>query len=264
MLLSRPFCFVLIFSVMALWEIRTPKKALTQSKHMRWWHNLSLVGFNSIALPIVLPILAIDTALWAEQHAFGLFHFAGFNELGFFIKFIVSLLILDAFIYWQHRIFHRIPWLWRLHRVHHADQDIDVTTGSRFHTLEIILSMLIKCAIVAILGISWQAVLVFEILLNGCAMFNHANISLTKKRDHKLRRLIVTPDMHRVHHSSLHPEMHRNFGFCLSIWDRLFHSYQAQPQSGHQQMQIGLPYFRQLKEQKLLAMLTQPFRSKTK
>lgn len=261
-LLSRPFFFIMIFFIMACWEVKSPKRKQSLPKKYRWFHNLSLVFMNSLLLPIVLPLLAIDTAIWAQNHQFGLFNLSPFHSLSFIFICICCILFLDLCIYWQHRIFHTLPWLWRLHAVHHSDQEIDVTTGARFHFFEIILSMIIKCSIVALLGIPWQAVLVFEILLNGCAMFNHANIQLTSKTDQNIRVALVTPDMHRVHHSSLSPEMHKNFGFCLSIWDKIFNSYQKSPQQGHQYMQIGLPYFRHTKEQTFWAMLTQPFRSK--
>lgn len=257
----RPLCFFTILILMALWEIKAPKKKLTLNKSMRWANNFALVFSNSFLLAWILPILAIDSALIAESKGLGLFHFSLFQALPFPLIFILSLLILDGLIYWQHRIFHRVPILWRLHRLHHADQDIDLSTGARFHFIEILLSMLIKMAAILLLGVPWQAVLTFEIILNACAMFNHSNVRLSQKWDARIRPFFVTPDMHRVHHSSLAPEMHHNFGFSLSIWDRIFKSYQDQPKLGHDAMQIGLPNFRSIKEQKFFSMLTQPFRS---
>ncbi|WP_105901495.1 sterol desaturase family protein [Vibrio gangliei] len=253
----RMSAFLLIFLFMAMWESFSLKKVLGQPKWYRWLNNVGLVVLNSLLLPWTLPILAIGAAQVVESQQLGLFNQWNMPPIA---SLILSVIILDMCIYWQHRIFHKVPVLWRLHRVHHADQDIDVTTGFRFHFIEIWLSMLLKIAIIFVLGIPVMAVFIFEILLNGCAMFNHSNVNISNSIDVKLRKWIVTPDMHRVHHSIHREETDSNYGFCLSVWDRLFGSYVAQPKEGHQNLQIGISLFRQPKEQSLWRMLSQPFR----
>lgn len=240
-----------------LWEWLVPRKALTQSKGQRWLNNIGLIGFNSLCLNLFMPLLALEAALWAQQANIGLFHWL---SLPAWLGVVISVVLLDLAIYVQHVIFHAVPWLWRLHRMHHADQDIDVTTGARFHPIEMIISMWIKIAIVVSFGISPLAVLLFEIILNVSAMFNHSNAKLQLNLDKVLRKAIVTPDMHRVHHSVIVKETHSNFGFFLSIWDRLFGTYRAQPELGHDKVKIGVPEFRTPREQWLDKMLTQPFR----
>ncbi|OIQ26313.1 sterol desaturase family protein [uncultured Vibrio sp.] len=249
--------FVLTFVVCASWEWLAPKKALTQSKTIRWLNNIALISMSSLLVAVLLPVAAYQAAVYAMNNDIGLLNqFSLPTSLSVF----VSILFLDLAIYFQHLIFHRVPMLWRLHRVHHADQDIDMTTGSRFHPIEIILSMVIKITVVVALGIPAMAVIVFEIILNVSAMFNHSNARLYGTSDKFIRKLIVTPDMHRVHHSVIVKETHSNFGFFLSIWDRLFGTYTAQPKHGHGKMTIGLPMFKGTREQWLDKMLTQPFR----
>ena len=250
--------FLSVLILCGIWEWVTPRKTLTQNKAYRWLNNLGLIAFNSLCLSLLMPILAFEAALRAQAHALGFFNFV---EFPFALEIVISILLLDCAIYLQHVLFHRIPWLWRLHRMHHADQDIDVTTGTRFHPIEILLSMAIKIALVYALGISPVAIIVFEIILNASAMFNHSNAKLPLKLDASLRKVIVTPDMHRVHHSILTKETHSNFGFFLSIWDRWFGTYIAQPQRGHENVIIGIPLFRTAQEQRLDKMLTQPFRN---
>lgn len=257
--LIRISVFTSVLVIMAVWEIRQPKKRLTQPKLYRWANNLGLVFLNSFLLPFTLPFLAVGFAYLVQNNQVGLFHW--FNVPAWF-NLVCSLLLLDMVIYWQHRLFHKIPLLWRLHRVHHADQDIDVTTGSRFHFIEIWLSMLIKLTTIAALGISPLAVFIFEVLLNASAMFNHSNVRISPRIDKRLKVLIVTPDMHRVHHSIHRNETDSNYGFCLSVWDRWFGSYINQPKDGHENMMIGINLFRSAKEQSLLKMLSQPFRNK--
>ncbi|EGU30505.1 hypothetical protein VII00023_10864 [Vibrio ichthyoenteri ATCC 700023] len=240
-----------------LWEWLAPRKTLTQNKGQRWFNNLGLIGFNSLCLNLFMPLLAIEAALWAQQSHVGLLNWL---SLPVWLNIAIAIIALDFAIYVQHVVFHRIPWLWRLHRMHHADQDIDVTTGARFHPIEMIMSMWIKIAIVVSLGISPLAVLLFEIILNVSAMFNHSNAKLPLSLDKWLRKAIVTPDMHRVHHSEIVKETHSNFGFFLSIWDRLFRTYRDQPQLGHDKVKIGIPEFQTPREQWLDKMLTQPFR----
>lgn len=255
--LLRASVFFMVFIVMAGWEQLAPKKHLSQPKWYRWINNLSLVFFNSFLLPFTLPFLAVAMAYLVESQQLGLFYWL--NTPTWF-NLLLSLILLDMIIYWQHRLFHRVTLLWRLHRVHHADQDIDVTTGSRFHFIEIWLSMLIKLVTIVVLGISPLAVFVFEVILNASAMFNHSNVSLSHRIDQRLRKWIVTPDMHRVHHSIHRNETDSNYGFCLSIWDRWFGSYIDQPKEGHQKMVIGISLFRTPQEQSLWRMLLQPFR----
>lgn len=257
--LIRLIIFFAVLVVCALWESNRPRKTLSQSKRVRWLNNLSLAGLNSLVIAMLMPILAFTAAQWAQSQQFGLLYWLDIPPI---LALVIAIVLLDGVIYWQHWLSHHLPLLWRLHRMHHADQDIDVTTGSRFHPLEIILSAWIKIGAVTLLGASPLAVVVFEVLLNASAMFNHSNIKLPYKIDQWLRLVIVTPDMHRVHHSVLVHETHSNFGFFLAIWDRWFRTYRAQPQLGHDRMKIGLPEFRQPREQWLDKMLTQPFRER--
>ncbi|MDR9828157.1 sterol desaturase family protein [Vibrio sp. FNV 38] len=254
----RLLFFISTLVACTLWELAAPKRPLSQSKTLRWSNNIGLVALNSATLKLILPILAIEAALRAETAQFGLLH--QFN-LPMWFTILITVIILDAVIYWQHRLFHRIPLLWKLHRMHHSDQDIDVTTGARFHPIEILLSMLIKMIVVVLIGAPALGVLFFEIILNGSAMFNHSNARLPSKTDTVLRKFIVTPDMHRVHHSTERNECDSNFGFFLSTWDRWFNSYIAQPILGHDNMKIGIDRFRRPKEQRIDKMLTQPFRN---
>ncbi len=250
--------FLSVLVLCAAWEFVAPRKALTQSKWVRWSNNLGLVGLNGLILTIVMPLMAIDVAFLAQQHNIGLFNLI---SLPLSLSVILCVVLLDGTIYFQHRLFHTTPWLWRLHRMHHADQDIDVTTGARFHPIEILLSMLIKMTAVITLGVPPVAVVVFEVVLNASAMFNHSNAKLNLSIDNILRRIVVTPDMHRVHHSVIVKETNSNYGFFLSIWDRMFGSYCAQPELGHKNVIIGLPYFRNPKEQHICYMLQQPFKA---
>ena len=200
---------------------------------------------------------AVGMAAWVQQQGWGLFNQV---SLSIWLTVSVSVVLLDLAIYWQHRVFHQVPILWRLHRVHHADPDFDLTTALRFHPIEILLSMLIKLAVIVLLGPPLVAVLLFEVILNGMAMFNHANARLPKSVDQILRPVLVTPDMHRVHHSIHHPEFNRNFGFNLAIWDRIFGTYKEQPDDGHTEMTIGLPEYQANRKQSALWMILLPFR----
>lgn len=247
--------FAAVFSVMALWEIVAPRRALRQPKGTRWLNNLILVGLNTVLLRVVFPTTAIALALSVGESGTGLLnHFA----VPYFAAVVLSILLLDLVIYLQHLMFHAVPVLWRLHRMHHADLDFDVTTGARFHPVEIVLSMLIKFAAIAVLGPPAVAVLVFEILLSATAMFNHANVRIPPAWDRVLRWIVVTPDMHRVHHSVNAPETNSNFGFNLPWWDRLFGTYRAQPAAGHERMTIGIGQFRTARELWLDRMLAMP------
>ncbi len=246
-----------IFAVMAAWEILAPKRALTVSKTVRWINNLGLVFFNSFVLRLVFPAAAVGMAAFAGEQGWGLLNY---YQVPLFVAIVVSVIVLDFIIYLQHVMVHAVPALWRLHRVHHADPDYDVTTGARFHTFEIILSMLIKFATIIVLGPPIVAVIIFEVVLNATAMFNHSNVSMPKGLDRVLRWFVVTPDMHRVHHSVEDDEANSNFGFNLPWWDRLFGTYRDQPRGGHQGMTIGIHQYRSIKQVSWLpGMLALPF-----
>jgi len=237
----RLISFVLIFVVVALWEIRLPRRALTTSKKWRWFNNLSIMAINPLLLRLVFPVLAVGMAQTAQANGWGLLNHLGAPR---WLALGAGIVALDLMIYLQHVMFHAVPLLWRLHMVHHADLDYDLTTGLRFHPVEMALSMILKITIIVALGPPVAAVLTFEILLNAMAMFNHGNIKLPPPSDRFLRLLVVTPDMHRVHHSVVIRETNSNYGFNLSIWDRWFGTYLAQPSKGHRDMIIGLPQFR--------------------
>lgn len=238
-----------VFAIMAVWEIKAPRRALTLSRAVRWVNNLGLVFLNSIILRLIFPAAAVGVASFAAEHGWGLFnHF----EITLPLAVLLSVVAMDFIIYLQHVLVHAVPALWRLHRVHHADLDYDVTTGARFHPIEIILSMLIKFATIVVLGPPLVAVVIFEVVLNAMAMFNHGNVRLPLGLDRLLRLIVVTPDMHRVHHSVEDNEANSNFGFNLSLWDRLFGTYIAQPRGGHAGMTIGIHHYR---DPKLVAWL---------
>jgi len=244
--------------IIAVWELLAPKRALTISKSVRWINNLGLVFFNSFILRVLFPAAAVGVAVFATEQGWGLFNY--YSDVPFWFATVAAIVIMDFVIYVQHVMVHAIPVLWRLHRLHHADLDYDVTTGARFHTLEIILSMLIKFATILLLGPSVVAVIIFEIMLNATAMFNHGNISLPKTLDKYLRLILVTPDMHRVHHSIEDDEANSNFGFSLPWWDRLFGTYRDQPRAGHINMTIGINKYRDPKIVSWLpGMLIMPF-----
>ena len=251
------FVGVLVF--IALWELLSPRKLLTANKPLRWANNLLLIAINGFILKVLLPVTSVGVAVYAHHQGWGLFNY---YETPPAIVLLLSVIIMDLMIYFQHVLFHAVPVLWRLHRVHHADPDIDVTTGARFHPIEIVLSMLIKFAVIIILGAPALAVIIFEIILNAAAMFNHGNIRLPAKLDKWLRLIIVTPDMHRVHHSVKPAEYNQNFGFNLPWWDRLFNTYTDQPEDGHQKMQIGLTEPRDEKQVTWISgILTLPFKN---
>ncbi|MBF0256321.1 MAG: sterol desaturase family protein [Gammaproteobacteria bacterium] len=247
-----------ILVLIALWEVLAPRRALTVSKLMRWSNNLGLVFFNSFLLRLLFPAAAVGVAAFASSQGWGLFNYVA---APLWLAALASVVIMDLVIYLQHVMVHAVPLLWRLHRVHHADLDYDVTTGARFHPIEIILSMLIKFATILLLGPPVVAVVIFEVLLNGLAMFNHGNIRLPLGLDRALRLLVVTPDMHRVHHSVEDDEANSNFGFNLSLWDRLFGTYRDQPRAGHEGMTIGIHKFRTTAEaSRIDGLLLMPFR----
>ncbi|WJW76498.1 sterol desaturase family protein [Thiohalobacter sp. IOR34] len=226
-----------VFAVMALWELIAPRRALSLSKAVRWANNLGLVFLNSFILRLLFPAAAVGMAAFAQEQGWGLLNY---HEVPQGLAILASIVAMDFIIYLQHVLVHAVPVLWRLHRVHHADLDYDVTTGARFHPIEIILSMLIKFATIVVLGPPVVAVVIFEVVLNAMAMFNHGNVRLPAAVDRLLRLLVVTPDMHRVHHSVEDDEANSNFGFNLSWWDRLFGTYRDQPRAGHEGMTIGI------------------------
>jgi sterol desaturase/sphingolipid hydroxylase (fatty acid hydroxylase superfamily) len=249
-----------IFAIVAASEQLAPRRIPTVSRAIRWSNNLGLVFLNSLVLRLLFPVAAAGVAAVAHQRGWGLLNN---YEVAFSVATVLSVIAMDCALYLQHVMFHAIPVLWRLHRLHHADPDYDVTTGARFHTLEIILSMLIKFAVIALLGPPVVAVVIFEVLLNATAMFNHGNITLPRQADRLLRLLVVTPDMHRVHHSVEDDESNSNFGFNLPWWDRLFGTYRDQPRMGHQGMTTGLRAFREPGQVSWLpGMLMLPFRGK--
>ena len=252
----RLIAFLSILSLVIVWEMIQPKRQLSQSKSKRWLNNITLVVLDSLMVRLLLPIGAAGVALWAEDKQIGLLHYL---HLGSTANLLLAIIILDLIIYWQHRLFHVVPLLWRLHQVHHADRDIDVSTGLRFHPIEILISMLIKLTAIIVLGVPAIAVILFEVILNGMAMFNHGNIRLSKALDSILRVLVVTPDMHRVHHSTLKHETNSNYGFNISLWDKVFGSYHAQPDMGHQSMNIGLEQHQNKPAHSILWMLALPF-----
>ena len=249
--------FLGMLIVMMCWERGRPKRKLMTNKNARWRCNLSLVVMNSLAIKLLIPFTAASVALYAEQHHIGLLHSI---SLPLILSIALSVTLLDALIYGQHVAFHHIPFFWRLHKIHHMDRDIDVTTGVRFHPVEIILSALLKCGFILLLGVPFAAVVIFEIALNATAMFNHSNIRLPIWLDKWLRLILVTPDMHRVHHSTIEAETNSNFGFNLPWWDRTFGTYQAQPSEGHDGMTIGLIEHQQSATNNLGRLITEPLR----
>lgn len=249
--------FLFIFGAMALWELAAPRRHLRVGKVWRWVNNAGLVVVSTVLLRILFPAAAVGMAVFVQKQGWGLFNYYHLPEA---LVIIAVVVIMDFMIYLQHIMVHAVPLLWRLHRVHHADLDIDVTTGARFHPLEIIFSMLIKFAVIALLGAPAVAVIIFEVLLNATSMFNHSNVRMPAGVDRFLRLFLVTPDMHRVHHSVEDDETNSNFGFNLPWWDHLLGTYTAQPRAGHEDMQIGIHTFRdeQLCE-RLPGMLRIPF-----
>lgn len=233
--------FLIVFAVVALWEFMRPRRSVTRSKCLRWGNNLALAAINVLVVRALFPLAAAGAALAASSHGWGRFNNVSVSPL---IAVPVSVVLLDLVLWSQHRLFRAVPVLWRLHRVHHTDVEFDVTTGLRFHPLEMLISMLIKMAAITALGAPVIAVIVFELVLNATSMFNHANAGLPARIEPWVRRLVVTPDTHRVHHSTATDEMNRNFGFNLSAWDRCFGTYRAAPRGGNEGMTIGLPAWR--------------------
>lgn len=253
--------FLCIFLLMMFWEVLTPRRRLTVRKGPRWASNLGLVALNTVLLRLIVPITSVGAAIAVHARGWGLMQLIDWPS---WLEILLAIVIFDFAIYLQHVLFHAIPVLWRLHMVHHADLDFDVTTGLRFHTLEILLSAFIKVAVIVILGPSAVTVVAFEVLLNATAMFNHSNVRIPLWLDRVLRRIVVTPDMHRVHHSVIRSEANSNFGFNLSFWDSLLGTFRAQPAAGHEQMTIGVLQLRdELRVDRLPQMLALPFQRET-
>lgn len=246
-----------VLLVMTLWELLTPRRRLTVRKAPRWASNLGLVALNTALVRLIVPITSVVIAMAADARGWGLLQFFDWPS---WLEFLLAIMVFDLAIYVQHVLFHAIPVLWRLHMVRHADLDFDVTTGLRFHTLEILVSASIKLAMIVVLGPSAVAVVAFEILLNATAMFSHSNVRIPSWLDRILRWVVVTPDMHRVHHSVIRSEANSNFGFNLSSWDSLLGTYRAQPAAGHEHMTIGVSHLRdELQVDRLPRLLAIPF-----
>ncbi len=256
--LIRLVAFFSVLLAMAAWEIVAPRRRLAVSRARRWTTNLGIVVLNTIVLRLLFPVAAAGVAVYASDRGFGVLNNA---DVPYGVASAGAIVALDLVIYLQHVLFHAVPALWRVHRMHHADLDFDVTTGARFHPVEIVLSMLIKFAAIMLIGAPATAVILFEVILNATAMFNHGNVRIPHEADRALRWLIVTPDMHRVHHSVERAETDSNFGFNLSLWDRLLGTYRAEPAKGHEAMTIGIPQFRDpVQCATLPGMLALPFR----
>ena len=253
----RLIALVTVFAAIAVAEAAMPRRNRSFSRRARWPANLAIAAIDNIAVRILVPITAIGAALAAEQRASGLLNRI---PLPGAIALLIAVIALDLAIYLQHRVFHAVPLLWRIHRMHHADLDFDLTTGLRFHPLEIVISMVVKIGVVLAIGASAMAVVAFEVLLNATSMFNHGNVGISEATDRWLRWILVTPDMHRVHHSIVREETNSNFGFNLPWWDHLMRTYRAQPSAGHLAMTLGIDQFRSSEELGLLPLLTQPFR----
>lgn len=252
----RLACFAGILLLMAILEVVAPRRTRDVKPHIHWPNNLGLAVFNAVAMRLVAPLGAVGFSIYVDSVQWGLFHVV---EIPLWLMIVVCIVALDLAVYGQHVLFHAVPIFWQVHKVHHTDTEFDVTTGLRFHTLEILLSLGIKCIAILFLGAPAIAVLAFEILLNATAMFNHANIRLPFWLDRSLRIFVVTPDMHRVHHSVLRKETNSNFGFNLTWWDFLFGTYRDQPENGHVNMTIGLPEFRESRSKYFHWMLAIPF-----
>lgn len=251
--------FAAVFVLLACAESFWPRRRQPLPRRQRWPGHFALQVVSALLLRVVFPSAAVGLAMQVQALGWGLFNLWPVSAVP---AVVLSLLLLDMGIYGQHVASHRWPWLWRLHRLHHSDRQLDLTSALRFHPLEILLSMVWKGVLIAVIGAPVLAVFVFEVVLNASALFNHANLRLPLRIDAWLRKFLVTPDMHRVHHSRIGQETDSNFGFCLSWWDWLFRSYRAQPEAGHDGMQIGLQEFGAVSESRLRQMLTQPFREK--
>ena len=248
--------FISIFAAMAIWECIAPYRRLRFSKLQRWPHQLTLIIINSLVLKLLFPVAAVGISLWAANEGIGLINWYPLHP---WVAIPLSIVLLDLAIYGQHLVSHRWRWFWRIHRTHHIDTDYDLTTGLRFHPIEIVISMLYKMLAIILLGAPAFAVLIFEIILSGASLFNHSNIGLPKIVEPLVRGLIVTPEMHRIHHSTLPNEHNSNYGFFLSCWDRLFNSYTHQASEDAHTMPFGLDIMREPKDKRIDRILMTPF-----
>jgi len=261
--LWRLSVFIGVLLIMVLWEVLSPKRSPRYSRRQRWPANLAIVAVDTVLLRIIAPLGLTGVALFASDNNWGLFNRLSGVELPFWLTITVSVVVLDIAIYWQHRLFHRVPVLWRLHRVHHADPDFDVTTGLRFHPAEIVLSFVIKAAVVLALGAPALAVILFEIILNACSLFNHGNVALPQPVEAVVRKVLITQELHRIHHSVEKEETNSNYGFSVSWWDHLFGSFTAKPKAGSNKIDVGLKEYRDSKvTTKLWGLLKIPFKSR--
>ncbi len=254
--------FLGLLMIMGLWELSAPRKVPTISKAKRWLNNLGLVFFNGFMLKLVFPVASTSMAIIAAQNNWGVLNY---YDVSYTLGVIIFIIAMDLLLYFQHVMVHAVPIFWRLHRVHHADLDYDTSTGARFHTLEIFLSFAIKLTAIVLMGPSVLAVILFEVILNATAMFNHGNVGLPNWLDRSLRWVIVTPDMHRIHHSIEEDETNSNFGFSMSLWDRIFGTYKSDARASNENITIGIKVIRDPKEtNNILGMLMIPFRHKNK
>ncbi|TDP40314.1 sterol desaturase/sphingolipid hydroxylase (fatty acid hydroxylase superfamily) [Idiomarina aquatica] len=250
--------FLSVLALMVGWEVARPKRQPRYNRWQRWPANLGIVVIDTLVTRLLVPAGVVGAALWAQQQGVGLFNML---QVPAWLAVVASFILLDIAIYWQHRAFHRIPVLWRLHRVHHADPDFDVTTGLRFHPIEIVLSLGIKAAVAVVLGAPVLAIIIFEVVLNACSLFNHGNVALPPKLERAVRKILITQELHRIHHSSVKTETNSNYGFSVSWWDHLFNSYTGQPQAGSDNVDIGLTDYRDASlTTKLWGLLRIPFR----
>jgi sterol desaturase/sphingolipid hydroxylase (fatty acid hydroxylase superfamily) len=247
-----------IFLLMACWEWYSPRRKLALTRRQRWPVNLGLAGFNMLLMRLSVGAIAYQSAVWAAENQYGVMNLL---PTPYWLAVAMTLLLLDVAVYAQHIASHKWRWFWRLHQVHHTDLDFDASTAIRFHPLEIVLSMFYKVALIIAIGAEPMSVIAFEIILNGCALFNHGNVYISPKVDRIIRTVIITPDMHRIHHSAIKQELNSNYGFSLSCWDRLFKTYTAAPQQDHATMTIGLAPFRDAQELGFLKLLALPFQT---
>jgi len=253
--------FIGLYALLTIWEISSPKRKLEHARRLRWVSNFGLIIISSILVRFIFPTAAVGIALLVEKNQWGLLYYF---DLSVAMHFMIAFVLMDLSLYFQHVMFHALPLFWRFHRVHHTDLDFDITTGLRFHPFEMVISILIKFMTITALGVPVLAVVIFEIILNAASMFSHSNIKIARSIERVTRWFIVTPDMHRIHHSVSENETNSNFGFFISVWDRLFGTYTKEPKKGHTGMQIGLHNFREPKWQDLRWLIYLPFVSKIK
>ena len=253
--------FLGLYALLTIWEISSPKRKLEHARRLRWVSNFGLIIISSILVRFIFPTAAVGIALLVEKNQWGLLYYF---DLSVVMHFVIAFILMDLSLYFQHVMFHALPLFWRFHRVHHTDLDFDITTGLRFHPFEMVISILIKFMTITALGVPVLAVVIFEIILNAASMFSHSNIKIISSIERIVRWFIVTPDMHRIHHSVSENETNSNFGFFISVWDRLFGTYTKEPNAGHKDMEIGLHNFRESKWQDLRWLIYLPFVSKIK